>query len=267
MAAHLMDPERKELYVEGPRDYLFLTWLLAGRMNPDATVREIAGVDLPDQLAGGRKGRLIHFANLLSDRHPRIRMFADADWDRILNRPVPGRVWLTDHRDMEGYILREECFDKVLRLGVGTEQISGGRLLELVRNHGRRLGMVRLMSELDSMGLPFQATSLKKHLKVRDPIFLDLDGYLRALLQNAKVKLTHLAETKARLGEVELAYSSAADSEIIHGKDAASIVEAVLSRFGLRAEEGRRLLWTSFELAFVENGSTLDAVARFLREA
>ena len=265
IAAHVMDPERKELYVEGLRDYLFLDWLLAGKMNSNTTVREIAAVELPDHLIGGQKGRLVHFANLLGDSYPRIRMFADSDWDRLLKRPVPGRVWLTDQRDMEGYVLREECLDKVLRLGFGNDQLSAGRLLELIRKHGRRLGLVRLMSEIDSMGLPFQGTSLKKYLKPKNPMFLDLDGYLRALFQNAGIKLTELPHAKTRLLEVELEYASIADSEVIHGKDAICIFEAALSQFGIRAGEGARLLWTSFEFAFVEEGSTLEAVANFLR--
>jgi hypothetical protein len=260
-----MDPARRELYVEGHRDHLFLTWLLAGKMNSDSTVREIATVDLPDELPGGEKGRLIHFAEVLGDRQCQIQMFADSDWDRILDRKVPARMWLTDYRDMEGYILREECFDKVLHLGIGTDQISGRDLLESVRALGRQLGLIRLMSELDLMRLPFRATSLKKYIKIKNALSLDEDGYLRALLQNANINLTRLAATKARLAEVEAAYASIPNSEIVHGKDATCIVEAVLSRFGLRAKEGTRLLWTSFEFGFVENGSALDVVARFLR--
>jgi hypothetical protein len=250
--------------VEGTRDHLFLSWLLAHKMSSDSTIREIATVDLPDDLPGGEKGRLIHFANLLGNRRVKIRMFADSDWDRLLKRPVPARVWLTDNRDMEGYVLREDCFDKVLRLGIGTDEISGASLLEFVRVQGRCLGLIRLMSEIDSMALPFQATNLKRYLK-GNPLELDLDRYLRALFQNANIRLTRLAETKVRLRELEAAFAPIPDSEIIHGKDATCVVEAVLSRFGVRAEEGARLLWTSFEFGFVENASALDAVTRFLR--
>jgi hypothetical protein len=268
VAAHCMDRSRRELYVEGSRDRLFLAWLLAGKMNPDASIREIALVELPDTLPGGERCRLIRFAELLGERGVRIRMFADADWDRLLRRSVPERVWLTDHRDMEGYVLREECVDKVLRLGVGTNRLSAVNLLRVIREHGRRLGCTRLLSERDSLRLPFQATRLKRYLSGDgDRILLDLEGYLQALLQNANISLARFDEIRGRLGEVEAEYASSPDSEVIHGKDAICILESALACFRLKPEDGARLLWTSFEAAFVEEGSTLDMVTRFLRES
>lgn len=266
VAAHLMDPSRREIYVEGSGDRLFLAWLLDGNMNPDASIREVASVELPDGLPGGERYRLICFAEVLAERDVQIRMFADADWDRLLHRSIPGRVWLTDHRDMEGYVLREEWIDKVLRLGVGTDRFSARNLLRVIREHGRRLGCTRLLSERDSLRLPFQATRLKRYLSGDgDRISLDLDGYLQALLQNASISLGRFDEIRARLGEVEAEYASSPDSEVIHGKDATCILESALACFRLKPEDGARLLWTSFEAAFVEDGSTLDMVTRFLR--
>ena len=266
IAAHMMDHSRRELYVEGQRDRIFLSWLLAEDQDPNALVLEIAFVDLPDQGSGGERGRLIRFAEWLSARQIQIRCFADADWDRLLGRSVPDRVWLTDHRDLEGYVLRLECVDKVLRLGICTDRITPAALLGLIKEHGRTLGLIRVMSELDSLSLPFQATKLKRHLHaVSGCIQLQTDNYLRALLQNARTTLLRLDKIKERLKQLEGAYASTPDSQMIHGKDALCLVEAALSSCGVGSEEGTRLLWTSFERSFVENGSTLQAVADYLR--
>lgn len=265
--AHAMDHSRKELYVEGQRDRLFLSWLLGRNMNVNTSVREINFVDLPTGILGGERGRLIYFANWLGTRATRIRMFADADWDRLLTRPVPERIWLTDHRDMEGYVLSEKCLDKVLRLGVGTDAISAEALLANVREVGRLLGLVRLMSERDALGFPFRRTQLERHLDVHAcQVSLDLEGYLRALLQNAGISLARLGGLKDRLAEVEPIYASIPDSEIIHGKDAMCILEVALSRFEIDPRDVPRLMWTSFEASFVVGGSTLDTVAGFLRD-
>jgi len=261
-----MDRSRKELYVEGTRDRLFLTWLLGQRLHSNALIREIACVELPER-PGGERGRVVHFAELLGGVNVRIRMFADADWDRVLERPVPSRVWLTDNRDLEGYILREECLDKVLSLGLSTEKITASKILKAVNQHGRRLGATRLMSELELLDLPFQKTDVAKYLTVdADGMSLDFQGFFRALLQNAGVSLTRLSELQNRVNAVEASYAKVPDAQMIHGKDAVAIVAVALSKFGLDQKEITRLLWTSFECGFVESGSVLGTVETFLQE-
>lgn len=259
-----MDRTRRELYVEGRRDRLFLAWLLGDTIDPDAAIREISSVNLPE-VEGGERGRLLGFARLAEGRNARIRFFADADWDRLLSRSVPSEVWLTDYRDLEGYVLRIECVDKVLRLGIASTRVSGDELLALIRYHGRRFGLIRLMSELDCLKLPFQGTDKKKHISFGiGGLSVNYDGYLRALLQNARISLARLGELSARLLEVDRAYASVSDTELIHGKDAMCVVEVILSGCGAAEEEGSRLLWASFESVFVEPSSNLSAACQFL---
>ena len=263
--AHLMDPARRELYVEGQKDRMFLQWLLGGGVNQDASVREIASVDMPDVQLGGERGRLLRFAELLVDHDVRIMCFADADCDRVLGRVVPSRVWLTDQRDIEGYVLRLECVDKVLRLGVGTERIAAADLMRWLTQHGRRLGIIRLMSELDGLRLPFQATKKEGHFHfAQGQLRVDYQGYVTALLQNANMSLTGLAPMMERLSEIEIAYSSTPDRELVHGKDAMCLFEVVMRAHGLRPSEGTRLLWTSYESSLVEPGSSLESALAFL---
>lgn len=265
LVAHAMDTSRKELYVEGQRDRLILLWLLGVDLSSNVSVREIAFVDLPIDMPGGERGRLTYFANWLGQRDVRIRMFADADWDRLLERPVPTRVWLTDHRDMEGYVFCERCIDRVLRLGIGTDRISAAVLLANFRENGRRLGLIRIMSELDGLNLPFQGTRLGRHLQAKGGhVSLDLNGYLRALLQNAGISLSRLEELRTRLLEVEQAYASVADAQIIHGKDGMCLLTSALSNFGVSPEDCPRLLWSTFDQSFAEGGSILMQVTLFL---
>jgi hypothetical protein len=265
LAAHRMDPARRELYVEGKRDRFFLSWLLGSDLPAESSVREIAFVEIPN-VSGGERGRLIQFAHSLADHNVRIRMFADADWDRVLKKVVPERVWLTDHRDLEGYLLRVECIDKVLRLGVVTDQIAAESLLRVVKENCKRLGILRLLSECEGLNLPFQSTSLRRFLKTKKGEFtLDFDRYLRALLQNAGISLRELKPLRSRLTQLEAQYADTADTELIHGKDATCIIEAALLKCGVREEEGRRLLWCSFEARLVEPGSTLASVLAFVR--
>jgi hypothetical protein len=266
VVAHTMDRSRRELYVEGRSDRIFLTWLLDESADKGAVILEIAFVDLPGTVLGGNKGRLIQFADWLGDQEIQIRMLADADWDRLLDRPVPVRVSLSDYRDMEGYILCEGCIDKVLRLGMGIDDVSAIALLAAVLQQGRRLGVLRLVSELDNLNLPFQNTDLSRHVNgTAERVSIDLDGYLRALLQNAGISLARFEEIRVRLQTISNRFALCPDKDMVHGKDAMQVLDVALRKRGINQGESERLLWTSFEAAFVEEGSTLETVASFIR--
>lgn len=268
VTAHVMDPARRELFVEGPRDRLFLRWLLGKDLHSNANVIEISAIDLPDVNAGGERGRLMAFARWLDGREVRIRFFADADFDRLLGRAVPPKVWLTDLRDMEGYILCELCLEKVLKLGVGTEAITAENLIETVRTLGRRLGLLRLLSEKEGFNLPFQRTNLSRYLRfLGGRLGLIFEGYVQALLQNAEINLGMKDSVLNGLAVLEREYARFPDSEIIHGKDTFSIIAKALSKFDVEEEEVKKMLWTSFEAGLVKAGSNLEAVQQYLRSA
>lgn len=57
LTAHRMDPTRRELYVEGPSDRIFLDWLAGEEKDANARIIEVSLVDLPRvSLLGGRRG-------------------------------------------------------------------------------------------------------------------------------------------------------------------------------------------------------------------
>jgi hypothetical protein len=55
IVAHTMDRSRRELYVEGRTDRIFLTWLLDERADQGTRILEIDFVDLPGEVLGGIK--------------------------------------------------------------------------------------------------------------------------------------------------------------------------------------------------------------------
>lgn len=261
-----MDPARRHLFVEGHRDRLFFDWLVSDRIHPDATILEIDLVDIPDQGVGGMRARLLAFARLVSDQQERLMCFADADYDRLFARDIPKFVWMTDGRDLEGYVLNVECFDKVLRVGVATDTVDAEELLKIVREIGRPLGLLRVLSEMNELFLPFQKTNLGKFIKLDDgAIRLNFQNYLKALLQNADMGLDKLSNIQEDLMKLQTDLNEQPDDQIIHGKDAFCIIEKALARFGVKSGEAAKLMWTSFEARFVKSGSNLDAAVNFLQ--
>lgn len=208
---------------------------------------------------------MIGFAKEVEGAGAQIKVFADADTDRILGRSVPSNVWLTDQRDLEGYILRRECVEKVINLGFLNDRLDAEEVLRQVTSLGRELGIFRLMSELDECDLPFQQTDLRGHIVLEgNSIQFNFEGYATALLQNSGVSLKNLPEMVNRHQEVAEEYSHLDDAEIVHGKDAVTVLERYLRTQGLRSEEVGRLLRCSYERQWLDGSPSLKQAYQFL---
>jgi len=266
LVAHMLDPNRRELYVEGRVDRLFLGWVVGEGMHPDVLIFDMDAVEL-DVRDGGNRGRLIRLAELALDRVKSIRCLADADWDRILGRDVPSNVWLTDDRDMEGYLLREDCLNKVLRVGLGLENVDAGVFRRRIVEVGRLAAALRLTSMEQELALPFQRTEVGSYVDCTsvDSITVRWRAFIQALLQNAGIRLSRLddLETAWRLKVDELA--GVEDRQLVHGKDVVSVLREVFLRLcGVSRDDCPRMLWLSFERDMVRDYPTLRAVEAFL---
>src|SRR5271166_5183284 len=96
--AFVMDPERREVYVEGESDQSFLLFLLGGSKKDRVRVLTINFVQVPSGINGGERGRLVWFAAEMEHKVSAIRCFVDADFDRLLNRRFPTNTLMTDFR-------------------------------------------------------------------------------------------------------------------------------------------------------------------------
>ena len=265
LAAHRMDRERRELYVEGRRDRLFFAWLLGTGKDANAVVVEIAMVESRGADDGGERGRLLAFAEWMVRQDARLRCFADADWDRVLGRTTPANMWLTDKRDLEGYTLRPECLDKVMKLGLAMDRIDAAVLLESILRAARQVGIVRVLSARQNLQLPFQKTDLWKYLGVADgTVSVQQTKYLRALLQNARISLGKLSTIEVQIVGLAAELADIPNEDLVHGKDAFCMLERALVDLGAKRGECSRLMWTSFERVYVEAGSALAAACQFL---
>ena len=260
-----MDLQRREVFVEGATDRLFLNWVTDGVRTKHSLVQEIDSVEVPTS-QGGARGRLIEFARYTQGRGARILVLADADTDRVLERPLPTNVILTDLRDMEGYVLQEECLDKVLRLGLANERIDARGLLKEVIEAARVAGAIRLVSEVTELNLPFQQTRIDRYTEVRGAsLTLDVERYVRALLQNGDISIKRLPSILAQVQQVPHTYTFY-ERDLIHGKDAVRLLEKVLRQLRVREDEARRLLLCSFEREWADQHPNLMRVVTFLAE-
>jgi hypothetical protein len=262
VAAHRLDPDRKEVFVEGGTDRLFLSWVTSGTRNKNARIVEAAFVDL-NVAFGGERGRLMKLAEYAAPTAARILVFADADTDRLRNAVTPANVVLTDGRDLEGYVLREECMEKVARLGLGTERIDIRRFLADVSAASRLCGALRYVSEIDGLNLPFQRVTIERYASAKHGVLeVDLPAFVQTLLQNAGISVREVDRIIRRAGEVLSQFG--AISDLVHGKDALRLADVALKHEGVRSDEARRMLWCTFERGWVRAHPGLAKIVEFL---
>lgn len=264
IASHLLDPDRKEVFVEGHGDRILLNWICGPDRNPNARVLQASSLYLPDVPRGGERSRLLEFARLVVDSSARILLFIDADTDRLENVTPPPNVILTDGRDIESYILTPPCLDKVVRLGLGAESVEVNALHAQLMSVAATAGAIRMASDVEALALPFQRTDIRRYIRVADDSTVEFDtsAYVQTLLQNASVSLSERERITARAQAIRERYGDAAD--LIHGKDAMRLLDVLLKEFGAKSDEARKMLWCSFERTSANVYPNLLRVVSFL---
>jgi hypothetical protein len=270
IAQFIMDPIRREVYVEGYEDAIFLRWLSQNEIHPDARILEISSVEIPGIKEGGNRGRALAFAKEVECININLYIFIDADFDNIIGQTNPAKIILTDGRDIEGYLLREECIDTALKLGLKIADLSAREILDIIIKIGRELGYLRLLSKMESIDLPFQRTDLWNYLLFQNDNYgIKLREYCQALIQNhiEKMSLKIIDELILELVKIKTAYSYLTDLELIHGKDALCIFEKLTISRKIKRGEGRRVLWASFRKEFIADYTNLYKIYNFIIKA
>lgn len=273
--SYQMDPARRDVYVEGARDRIFLQWVVGQERHPDTRIIEAKFAEMPNE-DGGERGRLCALAVRLADCGKNFRCFVDADMDRLLGRRVPALVILTDHRDLEAYVVSPECLEKVLKLGFCCTSITALQLMNNIERVGRTLSALRLHSARENLGLPFQSTDVLRSLSLNhDVVDLDSRRYVQSLLQNAPARSrtaglefgVAMTSILAAAGAIAIEFGTTDPRDVIHGKDAFAILEFVLhrARIALAGQAVGHAVWCSFERAHCAKFPTLAALVDHLK--
>jgi hypothetical protein len=261
-----MDPSRRDLFVEGIQDKLILDFLSADSRNRNVRILVIDHVaDIPLS-EGGAKGRLLQLAQIAANSGlANLRFFIDHDCDKYLGREYPQNVWHTDYPDMEGYVIRRSNIDKVLKIAYLAENILPSQLLEVCSGICRKLFVLRLLSERESLRLPITSSRKSKFIRIKNgQISFAFENLLKALLQEAGISLTLLTQIMEKHDTLSQELASVSDTDLIRGKDFLAICEVVLSRWGINNKELPQVLWATLESDSVMDEENLRRAVEFL---
>lgn len=221
-----LDSTLKVLFVEGVRDLAF--WRkyvpVADRKNSVVYSGDLLGI--AEEYEGGAKGKLLKLIEIVKDHEysRRIKVFVDADNDRLLAKEHLPNVVLTDYRDLESYALNADSLTEVAHTGLAKNKIEIQDLKTEVTILGLPLASLRFVSEKCKYYLPFADTLIenkrRKYIKKCDGRNgIDIDSLITSLMQNAGISLKRKPEVRAEFEAAILQLMKLDERQVLHGKD------------------------------------------------
>jgi hypothetical protein len=264
LATHTLDPDRCELLVEGEEDRRILLWLVGDAINPGAVITPIEKIDV-DCSFGGNRERLLEVARQLEDAEACILCFVDSGLGEVEEVDLRSIV-MTDGPDIESYVLRPECIEKFLRLGLRTDAWDPEQLLEMVLQQTRRLGLLRIASDAAGWDLPFRRTEIHRHVELTTggEITIDEQSFVGSLLQNCDMSLSCREDVIRNRDELEASLLDLDDRALTHGKDALGLLAEVAVKAGTQRKDSRGILWATLERRLVDGEPGLERILCFL---
>jgi hypothetical protein len=268
LVAHRMDRGRRELYVEGTRDRAFLTWLAEGDLADKSEIIPIDLVDLPDVQEGGNRERLKDFLSIVESSGYDVRGLIDADQGRLIAETVPSNAWLTDLRDIEGYVLTVENIEAALRLGCGIVAGEIQQILNSTFEAAIYLAAVRLASHRLGLRLPVSKSELRGCVNVSriGTINFNRRRCLTSLLQSAHISLGKLDAVEDAVAAAMTELMERPRIEVVHGKDCMKLLTRQFRGMGAsNLADAAPLVWTSSRREVLIEFPVLRQVIEYLK--
>ena len=155
---YALEPELKDLFVEGPRDGTIYRWFLRQFGCTGVDVFEIDTVEITVDtldlhgIGGGHRNRLIALALELDNKFPAVlpfvRCVADSDFDFILESRYRAKHLLsTDYTSIDLYTYDLEQWTRILCLGFKCSESCAATLFDSMTTLLLRLFIVRAANE------------------------------------------------------------------------------------------------------------------------
>lgn len=188
---YMLEPELKDVFVEGTHDKYFVEWYLRSKGIKEVSVYPIGEVEVPDELLNERKlpthsnrSRVIELATQLSEQLPHalhVLCLADRDLeDYCPVAPETEYLVLTDCNSIDLYAFTPHTLSKFCAVALGGVAIDGHLLQDLVDVLKKQCSL-RMANEELGWGMTW--VPIEKYVKVSaGGATLDEDRLVKAYL-------------------------------------------------------------------------------------
>lgn len=152
-----LEPELRDIYVEGKTDKILLEWFLEQRGIKNFAVYEIDTVEIPTQklfelgLNDSNRSRVIALALEIQRQFtelPHFTCIADKDFDWLFeNDYTCQHLLFTDYTSLEIYLLNEFILDKFLRLSLRLTELDAKRIINTLSEMLKEIFVIRATNE------------------------------------------------------------------------------------------------------------------------
>jgi len=230
-----LEPELRDIYVEGKTDKLFFEWFLEKKLIQNFVVYEIDTVDIPAQrifelgLIDNNRSRVIALALdmqvKLQSMTPNLTCIADKDFDTLLGIEYQCDLLLfTDYSCLEMYLLNEGEIDKFLRLTLRLSEPTAKEVIPELTKVLEELFLIRAVNKkldinvelLDRFGDCCSQTKKKNHIEFA------LDKYIGKYVNKCRTNGIKIEkpEFTSKLEELRITAQMLLDvRDKIHGHD------------------------------------------------
>ena len=203
-----LEPDLKDIYVEGVNDENLIKWLLFARNIKDISVYSIDVVEVNDGILkrhglnkGSNRSKVLALsAELAQSLSVKCNIICIADRDQEDYLPSGlGNCYLefTDYNSIELYLLKSSMIRKFISLVLGGFPISEDRLLAQAIPILEDLYILRLAGQVLNWNMKWIPFTKKKYVKITEELSFDRECFQNAyLLKNGKCHRKAVFEAK-----------------------------------------------------------------------
>ena len=249
IARYQLEPLLRDVYVEGPFDASFLTWLLTTLGATNAVVYSISTVEVlssvlaKHSLTSGEKQRVIAFAREIIEGLEdcsSVTCVVDADLDRVFGTlPTEPIILITDYTSLEAYLFQQQLLEQWLSVTARLGRVNTAEVMGILSRSLRELFFARCANLYLGWRLTWISidAGLRQAGKTKDRYVFDGAQFIDRLLQRnnrSKEKRVFLSAIDAFRSKVP-----ADPRHVMHGHDFIDLLSLLVRR-----KSGQRWLHT-----------------------
>ena len=194
IARYELEPDLRDLFVEGPSDRRLYSWYLETSQCKHVTLFDIDTIEIPldilmsHGLTSSNRARVIALALELDGQFSPelryVRCIADSDFDVVLGaRNCANHLWYTDYTSVDLYTCDAYLLGKVLQLGFNIPKMELDELLPSMLSVLRELFTIRASNQKLEWGMVFVPFTRSCKIRGSDIIF-DRNNFIRKYLNS-----------------------------------------------------------------------------------
>lgn len=192
VALYSLEPQLRDVYVEGVNDKNLLEWFLADHGETSIGVYSIDTINIPSELvvqhgleAGSNRSRVITLSEELAGHLPnesRILCIVDRDHEDFIPCGKANRyLGFTDYTSTDLYLLRPKTVRKLVRLVLGGMAVSADDLYQEIVGVLGEIFLLRLTNV--ALGWNMEWVPFTRYMDIDNGLVFGEDRFTKAYLQ------------------------------------------------------------------------------------